>query len=44
MPAGADTADTGGGVRSETFSSNVSDVLSRMPYFVIPWMGIDLMD
>jgi len=44
VPAGADTADTGGRVRVETFSSNVSDVISCMPYFVIPSLAIDLVD
>ena len=29
---------------SKAFSSNVSDVISCMPYFVIPWLAIDLVD
>jgi hypothetical protein len=42
VPAGADSADTGGRVRAETFSPNVPGVLSGMPYFAIPWSAIDL--
>jgi len=43
LPTDADTAETGRSA-DRNFSSNVSDVISCMPYFVIPWLAIDLVD